>query len=82
MRSYDTVRAMCPECGFFVEFQSKAGPCEFKVFADYEVPAVIAESLDGEETTCDHCGYSLKLKLPEMYKHVEMQVLFRGPEDD
>lgn len=32
MGMFDYVRIKCPNCGLFVEEQSKAGPCELKRF--------------------------------------------------
>jgi NMD protein affecting ribosome stability and mRNA decay len=63
MGMYDSVWAVCPECGEPVEFQSKAGDC---VLADYdvkEVPIVIANDIEGNVSVCRKCNHLLKISM-------------------
>lgn len=72
MSCHDSVNAICRGCGDPVEFQSKAGACEFEVYGTSEVPLVIAEDLCGEIEKCRRCGHLLKLTLPIRRIHMEV----------
>ena len=56
MGMYDTVVANCPNCNTRVEFQSKAGPCECKVYHNTSVPADIARDVIDDMEICGNCS--------------------------
>jgi len=58
---YDTVIATC-KCGCIIEFQSKAGECEFRYYPIDAVPAEIARDLKGQSEVCPKCGIEYMLK--------------------
>jgi uncharacterized Zn finger protein len=64
MGSFDSVVARCPNCNEEVEFQSKAGRCNMRIFNPGEVPYGIAADLDRTEERCRSCGYVVKLRTP------------------
>jgi len=55
MGSFNTLVMPC-ECGGNVEFQSKAGRCDFQRYDVHHVPDVIAVDLRDEKETCVKCG--------------------------
>ena len=62
MGVYDSVIVECPNCGYDVEFQSKAGECGLKVYYPSSVPIAIAVDLNGDTERCLYCNkyYTLK----------------------
>jgi hypothetical protein len=62
MGMYDTYYAECPKCGEDVEFQSKAGACDFYTYRKetiHEDPAIAAD-LSHKSEDCK-CGATMTL---------------------
>lgn len=63
MGSYDTVAVRCPHCNAILEFQSKAGRCNNHTYGINDVPAAVAESLNGVKEDCPVCGTTVQLNI-------------------
>ena len=74
MGCFDTINVTCPKCGHKHQFQTKAGPCELKVYRADRVPSAIAYNILDDVQVCDNCksAFTLKIKRPEPF--VEMFV--------
>jgi hypothetical protein len=69
---FDEVNIVCPECGSFVEFQSKAGDCHMHSYRQNSVPTEIAKDILNNIQQCS-CGYSVRAILaPRSITTVEM----------
>ena len=55
MGMYDTVVISCPDCGFLVEEQSKAGECCLLFYGAMDVPTDIANDVIGTTLSCEAC---------------------------
>lgn len=68
MGMFDSVFAPCPICGKTLEFQSKAGECNFKKYHHSKVPAEIANEFDefgtGYNVVCCKKKWQLKIIIP------------------
>lgn len=62
MGCFDSVHAQC-ECGETIEFQSKAGKCELRVYDISSVPLAIADDLNGESEVCPECGVIVEINI-------------------
>jgi len=65
MGVFNTVYAVCPECGSdVVEFQSKAiDGCGGYFYDEEDIPEEIVRDLDGEVSACGVCGHQCCLGL-------------------
>ena len=61
MGMFDSVIVSCPKCKAEIEFQSKAGVCELKRYHQSNVPATVAESLNGGTKTCPFCQCEVEI---------------------
>lgn len=75
MGMFDTVRFKCPNCGEFVEYQSKAGRCMLNLYDEDAVPPEIARDLHGDIDDCYHCGQEMVLKVQHPIQSVVMQAI-------
>ena len=73
MGMFDTVYAECPKCSELVEFQSKAGVCEFKSYHINSVPPEIASDIVGDYKYCSYCDKAVYLSLSSPIMRVKMQ---------
>jgi len=73
MGMYDTVNAVCPKCGKFVSFQSKAGDKLLDTYYTRAIPLTIAIDLDGACKTCTNCGEMVILCLENEKATVAME---------
>jgi len=55
MGCYDTVHALCRQCGGEMEIQSKAGDCMLQDFDLSDAPPAILGDLHGETLACRRC---------------------------
>jgi len=62
MGMYDEVIVNCPVCREEVAVQSKAGPCELITYRGNNVPASIAEDINGEYQDCTECKQSFQVE--------------------
>jgi len=81
MGCFDSVIAVCPECGANVEFQSKAGECDLRTYKVTSVPVVIAIDLDGTSRRCT-CGEFVTIGYHDKPIRVAMHVDYEGSVND
>ena len=70
MGMFDSVYLDCPECGDYVEFQSKAGDCELhRYYKGDGVPMDVAADILGQSRRCKNpeCG-GLAMAVPDVPK--------------
>lgn len=75
MGLYDRVQAPCPNCGNWVEWQSKAGECNMSTYFINAVPVEIAKDILNEIQNCDECGRSVKIWSAFVLDTVPMAVI-------
>ena len=56
MGMFDELAVSCPNCGSTCLVHSKAGPCILKIYTEADVPATVAEDVNGSLFCCDECG--------------------------
>jgi ribosomal protein S27AE len=56
MGCFDVVRLPCPRCGSEVDFQTKYGPCNLRLYRPGNVPPDVAGGVHGEGRDCPGCG--------------------------
>lgn len=78
MGLFDSVLAVCPNCGKHVEFQTKVGLCDLKRYATRSVPLEIATSLHGAAATCQ-CGTQIQVR-HNLPPRVVMEVYLYQPD--
>lgn len=68
MGIYDSIYIECPECGNPLEIQSKrapGGPSMITFHRD-EIPASVAVDINGDESYCNICGCTWKVKVAKL----------------
>jgi transcription elongation factor Elf1 len=75
MSSFDTVSFKCPECGHYIEVQTKAGDCRMKEYANLRVPAIIAASMNAEKVQCDCCKNTFVMASDILPRYVPIMLL-------
>ncbi len=75
MGMFDTVFAECPVCRALVEFQSKAGACEFKRYRLDSVPPEVARDIKGNSEICDNCEHVVTLGVNRPIPRVSMTIV-------
>ena len=63
MGMFDSVNVTCPNCGEFVEFQSKAGDCVLDCYGEASVPGEIAKDIANDTEECRYCGIEVGVAL-------------------
>ena len=72
MGCYDTCRIECPECGAWVDVQSKAGECSGSRFPLEKTPISILADIENESKNgrimCFSCGCDLAIVIAHSVK--------------
>jgi len=61
MGMFDSLIVSCPDCGHHIEFQSKSGPCELRIYREDNLPTDVAIGMNGDINNCKNCKKIVKL---------------------
>ena len=82
MSCFDTVRVRCI-CGTDVDFQSKGGACDLRVYPAHKVPVGVAAGCDADSVTCPTCGGIVSINVAQSTVAMEVTVdSLEGDGDD
>lgn len=62
MGMFDTVWARCPKCDTRLGIQSKAGKCLLKDYSSDNVPATVAQDVQGDKVWCEKCDQAYRVR--------------------
>lgn len=76
MGMFDNVIFDCPDCGYKLDVQSKAGYCILDTYSQHSVPVPIAIDIENELVYCEKCDQEFLVKpVQKIIKHIDMELI-------